>query len=317
MRARVYRSAKRLFECKLLESGELVEATALGKLLKKGIVVGDFVQLSYDESTSEYQIDEVEERESEIFRILIRENKKKITAANCNLLVILMSVSKPAYKRGLVDRFLIRASQWGIKPIVVFNKMDQYEEDEFDLKFEEKRLSILGVDCFEISALQGEEYKQRFLEKGIVELKEALAKRTAIFLGQSGVGKSKTITNLSGGKVELKTKNVGKVGKGSHTTTWSEIIDLPLFSLIDSPGIRSFSLEDINPKDLIMYFPDIEEMGVNCKFKDCAHTENVKGCIFHSGQIDQEELDIYFSRLESYQRILEEIGQTPEWEKGL
>tara|TARA_R110002072_G_scaffold534_6_gene3880 strand:+ start:60105 stop:61058 length:954 start_codon:yes stop_codon:yes gene_type:complete len=317
MRARVYKSAKKIFDCKIEETGEMVEATSMGKLLKKGIVVGDYVTLTFEESVNEYQIVKVEERVSEIFRILVRENKKKVTAANCDLLVILMSVSKPVFKRGLVDRFLVRASQWEVKPIVVFNKMDQFDEEEFDIVFEEKRLSKLGVECYEMSAVLGEEYQVKYLDKGIKDLKEYLADRTAIFLGQSGVGKSKTISNLSGGTVELKTKKVGKVGKGSHTTTWSEIIDLPLFSLIDSPGIRSFSLEDINPKDLIMYFPDIEEMGVQCKFKDCSHAENVKGCVFYNGSLSSEDQQIYLSRIESFRRIHEEISQTPEWNKGL
>ncbi len=317
--AQVVRSSQRTFTCKRTDNKDEVEATAKGKLLKgDSIVVGDRVFLSYHDDASEYYIEEVQERESEIFRISIREQKKKVTAANCNLLVILSSVSKPTFKQGIVDRFLVRACQWGIKPIIIFNKCDQLKD--FDIKFEADRLKDLGVDCFEISALEKENYQQRVLDLGWSELCETLKERTAIFLGQSGVGKSHTISSLSGGLVELKTHKVGKVGKGSHTTTWSELIELPSFYLIDSPGIRSFSLEDIDPKEMISLFPDLEEIAVHCKFNDCQHEENSKGCSFYGPLLSDKtdyEKQCVFSRLESYKRIVEEVSQNPEWSKNL
>ncbi|MCF8058770.1 MAG: ribosome small subunit-dependent GTPase A [Bacteriovoracaceae bacterium] len=315
LNAQVVRSSQRQFSCKL-NSGEMIDATAKGNLLKgDSIVVGDKVEVSFIEGSKEYQIDKVCERESEIFRVSVREQKKKITAANCNLLVILSSVSKPAFKQGIVDRFLVRACQWGIRPIVIFNKCDQLED--LDLDFESKRLGPLGVESYEISALEAENYKPRFLKNGWLELQEILKGRTAIFLGQSGVGKSRTISALSGGTVDLRTHKVGKVGKGSHTTTWSELIQLPLFDLIDSPGIRSFSLEDINPDDLLALFPDLEEVAVHCKFNNCQHLENSKGCAFHKNDWDDAKRRRIFSRLESFTRIVEEVSQTPIWSKKL
>lgn len=317
MKGQVIRSSQRQFSCKL-DSGEIVEATAKGKLLKgDSIVVGDNVIISIIKETGEYQIDSVEDRTSEIFRISVREQKKKVTAANCDLLVVLSSVSRPAYKQGIVDRFLVRACQWGIRPIVIFNKCDQLDDSEVDLNFEEERLSPLGVECFEISALNGEDYEPRKLTRGWRELQKTLEGRTAIFLGQSGVGKSRSISILSGGEVDLKTHEVGKVGKGSHTTTWSELIELPHFNLIDSPGIRSFSLEDLDPRELLSLFPDLEEVAVHCKFNDCQHLENSKGCAFHNNDWEDQKKFSYYSRLESYWRIQEEISQTPFWSKKL
>ncbi|ATH06986.1 ribosome small subunit-dependent GTPase [Halobacteriovorax marinus] len=316
MRARIYKSDKRQFECKLEESGEVVKANALGNLLKKGetLVVGDWVQLEKIEETDEFQITSLEERESEIFRIIVREQRKKVTAANCDLLIILTSVSKPKYKRGFIDRFLARASQWGIRPIVVFNKMDEFKE-EFDIKFEEERLKSLGAKCFEISALQPD-YQPRYLERGYSELKEEISNRTSIFLGQSGVGKSATINTLSEGKYQLKTNTIARVGKGSHTTTWSEIIDLDGFCTIDSPGIRSFSLEDVDPEELLSLFPDLEEIASHCKFSNCEHLENSKGCVFWSKYTpDSPEGELVHSRLDSFQRIYEEVSALEFWQK--
>lgn len=318
-RGRVIRSSKREFDVRH-ENGEIVSATALGNLLKKdkSVVVGDYVNLTKIADSEAWQIIGIEERTSEIYRVSIREQRKRVTAANCDLLVILSSVSKPVYKQGIVDRFLVRACQWGIRPIVVFNKMDEYnKEDGPDLLFEKKRLELLGVECFEICAKEGDDYKKEFFSLGWQELNDALKDRTAIFLGQSGVGKSRTISQLSGDEIELKTKAVGKVGKGSHTTTWSELVEFPNFYLIDSPGIRSFSLEDIDPRELISYFPDLEEIGVRCKFNDCQHEENSKGCAFHKDDFTQEEKEALFSRLDSYKRIREEVSQIPEWSKKI
>ncbi len=318
-KGRVIRSSKREFDIRR-ENGEIISATALGNLLKRdrSVVVGDYVILTQIPETGEWQIINIEERTSEIYRVSIREQRKRVTAANCDLLVILSSVSRPAYKQGIVDRFLVRACQWGIRPIVVFNKMDEYDKAEGpDLLFERERLELLGADCYEICAKQGEDYQKQFFSLGWSELKEALEGRTAIFLGQSGVGKSQTITQLSGGEVELKTKAVGKVGKGSHTTTWSELVELPNFYLIDSPGIRSFSLEDIDPRELITYFPDLEEVGVQCKFNDCQHEPNSKGCAFYTEALSDKQKASLYSRLDSYKRIHEEVSQIPMWSKKI
>jgi ribosome biogenesis GTPase len=313
LKARVNKSAKREFECRFTESGELVIATALGNLLKgdeNTIVVGDYVMIDGNNT-----IVEVLPRMNEIFRLIVREQKKKVTASNCDLMVIVSSVSRPEYKRGIVDRFLVRAHQWGIRPIIVFNKMDEYDANVLDIKFEFDRMDKLGMECFEISAADPS-YKPQHLKLGLEELKNRLHHKTSIFLGQSGVGKSKLISQVSEGKINLLSNEVGKVGKGKHTTTWSEIVDSETMSLIDSPGIRSFGVEDLLEEELITYFPDIEGGAVHCKFSNCDHNENSKGCYFYE-KLDQSayETELIMSRLESYLRMKEEISQTPSYLK--
>jgi ribosome biogenesis GTPase len=312
LKARVFKSAKREFECKLVETGERVIATALGKLLKgdeNSIVVGDYVLIENN------TIMEVLPRVSEIFRLIIREQKKKVTASNCDLMVIVSSVSRPEYKRGIVDRFLVRAHQWGIRPLIVFNKMDEYNSDELDIQFEFDRMNNLGIECFELSAAD-ESYQPRYLSLGLIDLKERLLHKTSIFLGQSGVGKSRLISQVSEGKINLLSNDVGKEGKGKHTTTWSEIVDSETMSLIDSPGIRSFGVEDLLEEELITYFPDIEEGAVQCKFSNCLHHEDSKGCFFHE-KLDQNAhtTKLILSRLDSYCQMKEEISQTPSYLK--
>lgn len=312
-KARVFKSGKREFDCKFVDSGEMVVATALGNLLKgdeNSIVVGDYVMID-DKNT----IMEVLPRTNEMYRLIIRENKKKVTASNCDLLVIVSSVSRPEYKRGIVDRFLVRAHQWGIRPLMVFNKMDEYNADMLDIQFEYDRMDNLGIECFEVSAAH-ENYKPQYLKLGMDDLKNRLQGKTSIFLGQSGVGKSKLISAASDGKIKLLSMDVGRVGKGKHTTTWSEIVDCDTMSLIDSPGIRSFGVEDLLEEDLITYFPDIEEGAVQCKFSNCSHEEGTAGCFFWT-KLDQNDhrTQLIMSRLESYLRMREEISETPSYLK--
>ncbi len=308
IRARVIRSSMREFLCKIIGDGSVVTAKAFGAIMKgDGLVVGDYVKLSFDKMNSEYSIVEVEERKNTIFRTIVREGKKKVTAANCDLLVIVVSIKNPTFKRGIIDRFLVRAFEWSIPAIVVFNKMDQYNSsDNLDLLFERDRIEQIEADCFEISALD-EHYRNKILDYGINDLKSVLKGKTSIFVGQSGVGKSKVISMLSGGTINLKSMEIGKKsGKGTHTTTWSEIIEGDDFTVIDSPGIRSFSLNDITRDDLISYFPDLEEIAVRCKFNSCKHDEKALGCAFFKLDKNTYSSQLIFSRLESYLHILHE-----------
>jgi ribosome biogenesis GTPase len=311
--ARVLKSSKREFECKLLASGELIVATALGNLLKRDtIVAGDEVKIRQDKD-QQYEIYELSERKSLIYRHIMRENKKKIIASNVDLMIIVMSGSLPEYKRGLVDRYLTRAVQWKIEPILVFNKMDEFNQT-IDLKFETDRLKVLDMEFFEVSAVNTD-HAPLWLNQGMPELKAYIQNKTAIMLGQSGVGKSKLISALSEGKVNLLSRDLGKVGKGAHTTTWAEIVDCHDFLLVDSPGVRSLSVEDLTPKDIKESFFDLDQLATNCKFSDCEHDPGVKGCYLQQLDPDVYENQLILSRLESYHRMRDETAVRPEWEK--
>lgn len=303
MIAKIFRSGKRQFDCQLLDSKEMVQATALGAVLRDNPpVVGDNVILKLDEQTGQYEIFEVQPRESEVFRRLVREKKKKVIAANVDCLVIVTAVSKPVYKSGLIDRYLLRSAQWEIPAIVVFNKMDEFE-NQFDLEYEIHKLDQLFVKSFKAIAKNPEFGNYQF-----AELKAFLKDRTAMFVGQSGVGKSKLITALSDGKAELKSSSLAKgVGKGAHTTTWAEVIDCDDFLLIDSPGVRSMAIDDIDYEELIACFEDLHEGFSECQFQNCAHIENSKGCYFQTLDPDAIENRITLERLDSFLRFKDEI----------
>jgi len=301
----IYEAHKKEFLCKIDSEEKTVSAYAKGTVLKGNkLVVGDKVLL--EKTGSEYQIVELIDRKNEIFRLIVRERKKRVTAANCDLLIITTSVSKPRYKQGFIDRFTTRAYQWNVPAIVVFNKMDEFKND-FDMDFEMGRFENLGIECFEVSAKYPEN-PSRFGRGSFKDLQNKLEETQAIILGQSGVGKSTLITSLSDKEIILRSNAIGRSGKGSHSTTWSEMIDFGTFRIIDSPGIRSFSLDDILPDELINFFPDLLPISLTCQFNDCRHDSSSKGCAFYGEGTDPQIVDIIESRLLSYKRIMEEIS---------
>jgi ribosome biogenesis GTPase len=318
IKARIFRSSKRHFDCQREDTKEVVPAMALATLLKEDhLVVGDWVELSPPpQGGEEYKIEAVTQRQNAIFRNLPREQRKKVIAANLDVMLVVMSAGKPSYKRGLVDRYLARSDYWGVPAFVVFNKMDLYDESEFDIRFEAERLKWLNVECFEVCA-EDKTYSPRFFEKGFSALAEKLKGKTAILVGHSGVGKSRLITELSHGKAQLLSGELGKVGKGAHTTTWAELIDADDFTLIDSPGVRSMSLTDLTKQDLLYCFSDINEWSTKCKFSsNCTHEPNSKGCFFQSLDPERREDQLILSRLDSYKRILDEVSNIPDWQKS-
>ncbi len=308
----IYEAHKKEFLCRIDSEHITVSAFAKKTALKGNqLVAGDNVLL--EKTGNEYQIVELLERTNEIFRMNIRERKKRVTAANCDLVVIATSVSKPVYKQGIIDRFATRSFQWDVPAIVVFNKMDEFQDD-FDIDFEMGRLENIGIGCFEVSA-KYPETPTGFGRGSFKDLRKKLLKTQSIILGQSGVGKSKLITSLSEREVRLISSEIGRSGKGAHTTAWSEMIDCGTFRIIDSPGIRSFSLDDILPEELINYFPDLLPISLTCRFNNCQHEPSTKGCAFYGGGAGPQTARIIESRLASYKRILEEISKTPVWQK--
>jgi ribosome biogenesis GTPase / thiamine phosphate phosphatase len=280
------------------------------------MVVGDWVMISPPpQGGEEWKIEGVLERQNSIFRNLPREQKKKVIASNVDVILVVVSIGKPHYKRGLIDRYLVRSGYWNVPAYVIFNKADLYDDSEFDLTFEAERLRWLEVENFEVSA-EDANFKPRYLKQGFAELNEKLKGKTAILLGHSGVGKSRLITELTEGKVQLLSGELGKVGKGAHTTTWAELIDAEHFTLIDSPGVRSMSLSDLTKEELLLCFPDIGEWATRCQFSSsCQHEKNSKGCFFSKLDETKREDQLILSRLDSYKRVFDEVADIPDWQK--
>ncbi len=319
LKARVLRPTSRDFTCLLLDTHQEIQARASGNLHKDddGIVAGDYVLI--DETSYGHMIVEVLERKNIISRHVIREDKRKTTAANCDVMVIVVSLTYPAFKRGILDRYLVRAYEWDIEPVIVWNKLDQLNNEDGPKDFwseEIERLRSLNLTFYFVSSKKDSTHLSFGHWGSLLTLKADLSGKTAIFLGQSGVGKSSLISCLTDFRVTLKDQAIGKVNKGVHTTTWSEVIPCGDFDLIDSPGIRSFSLSDLKKEELISYFPDLAAISRLCFFRNCNHSPSTKGCAFEELYDRKNTQDLHLlSRLDSFCQIFEELAVKPSWEK--
>ena len=104
-------------------------------------------------------------------------------------------------------------------------------------------------------------------------LKRVMQGKSSVFSGQSGVGKSHLISQVTGLDL-LKGQVVKKTSKGSHTTSRAHLLHLGENCFcIDTPGIKSFGLWDVKSDEVKNYFSEIDAQSTQCKFPDCRHID--------------------------------------------
>jgi ribosome biogenesis GTPase len=187
-----------------------------------------------------------------------------VVAANVEYLVIVASASEPVFTPGLVDRYLVAATFAEIKPILCLNKIDQLAADAPRPTDPYRKLNY---PVFEISS------KQKI---GIEPLLDTILGKSAVFCGQSGVGKTSLLRVLLGSEIGKVGHVSSATGKGKHTTTAAVLLGGPDQSdWIDTPGVREFGLAEIQPDQLKQYFPEF--LNLHCRHPDCLH-EDEEGC---------------------------------------
>ena len=203
--------------------------------------------------------------------------------ANVDIGAVVASADRPPFKPGLVDRYLVSFQEGGLEPLLVVNKADLVDAAAVVAML--APYHGIGVASVAVSASTGQ---------GIEELLRVLGMRTAVFSGQSGVGKSSLLNRLAG--LELRTADVyGSLGKGRHTTSSSTLHRLATGgAIVDTPGIRSFGLKEPSEAALRAFFPEIFEAAESCRFADCKHIGEA-GCAMPgaiaAGRVRRERLD--------------------------
>ncbi|MBL4672317.1 MAG: small ribosomal subunit biogenesis GTPase RsgA [Arenicella sp.] len=221
----------------------------------------------------------------------------KAVAANINQMLIVIAC-EPAPQLNLIDRYLVAAELMNIRPVIVFNKADLITDDNA-AGFENllQRYRALGYQTSKIIS-------SRHQRSDLNDLPELVDQRTSIVVGQSGVGKSSFInTLLPDAQLEVGELSHAS-GEGTHTTTKAKLFHLPCGGqLIDSPGIRDFSLWHIDISQLQQGFVEIAALLGSCRFRNCRH-ELEPGCAIleavEDGRIGPE-------RFSSYERTKEAI----------
>jgi len=213
-------------------------------------------------------------------------------AANIDLMVIVGAPS-PALDLNLFDRYLVAAETLAITPALLVNKddlLDQPQRGMLEQQLDDYRR--IGYPTLFASAKRAH---------GLDQLNQHLADRTSVLVGQSGVGKSSIINHL----LPHQTTQEGELtrGFGRHTTSTTTLYHLPRSGcLIDSPGVRQFSLWHLPALAVGAGFAELRPLLGHCRFRDCRHLRE-PGCALRSAVAAGEVSE---RRFQSYLRIVDD-----------
>lgn len=284
-----------------VKSGEaIIQCRIKGKLRMKGlrstnpVAVGDNVIIDYDEKEDVGVVKEIEPRRNHFTRRSINLSKAShVIAANIDSAILIATVNFPETSTTFIDRFLVTTEAYGLPATIVFNKVDRYTDS--DKKKLDKLITLyegIGYSCLTVSAK----------EKLNTDTFAALLKdKVTLLSGHSGVGKS-TLINAVYPDLALKTSEISDYHKaGKHTTTFSEMFDLPFGGqIIDTPGIKGIGTLDFEKEEVYHFFPEFFKLSGECKFYNCTHLHE-PGCVISEAL---QEGKIAISRYNSYLSIL-------------
>lgn len=260
------------------------------------VTVGDRVTVRRG-NEGESTIEEVAPRVNKISRPAVgREDHEQLIAANLGRAVIVQAV-EPQWKTSTWDRYLVMAALGAVPPILALNKIDLDPGSAAAPEFDVYR--ALGIPVLPVSAVTGE---------GLPELVRHMAGGMTVFIGPSGVGKSSLINALAPG-TDLRTGELSRgTGKGRHTTSWTELLQLDQgIEIVDSPGLRVLGLWGLAAHELAPLFPEFAPLLDGCRFRACTHAHEpdcaVRAAV-DSGQIADFR---YESFLRIRQALLEEV----------
>ena len=203
MKGTVYKSTGSWYTVKT-EQGVFYECRLKGKFRIRGIKttnpvsVGDNVCFEIDSKGDDEfgVIHKIEKRDNYIIRKSVNLSKQtQIIAANIDLAFLIVTLNNPPTSTAFIDRFLVTSEAYGIKTIILFNKIDFYNEEELgEIKYLAHLYRTIGYDCIAISAKTGE---------NLDIVKALMENKVSVFSGHSGVGKS-TLVNAIEPSLKLK-----------------------------------------------------------------------------------------------------------------
>jgi len=279
----------------LSPDGELIQCQVRGKIRLEGrsttnpVAAGDTVDYTL-ENEHEGNITFIHPRKNYIIRKSVNLSKEaQIIATNLDQALLVVTTTRPQTTPGFIDRFLITADAYDIPVVLLFHKIDQYNEKERSEMFALAQVyQQIGYRCIFSSLTSGE---------GLKEIQSLIGNNITLISGHSATGKSSLVNHFIPGK-DLRIGDVSESSnKGQHTTTFAEMHQLPFGGfLVDTPGIKGFGLVDIPKEELHHHFLEFFELLPECKYHNCLHL-NEPGCAVRKAL---EEGRVAPSRYNSY-----------------
>ena len=275
------------------------ECVASRKGKKQDVTCGDEVIVSMTGSKAA-RIDEVLPRRNVLFR---KDSwREKTLAANLDQAIIIVA-PRPTFSPTFLNLCLVACDAAGIPATIMLNKKDL---PEFEAARESIRyLERIGYQILPISA-----------KFDIEPLRPILANKKTLLVGESGMGKSRTVNNLVMREVAKESEFSEALDSGKHTTTYTRLYWLDKdTAIIDSPGMQSFGLFHLEDDDIAYAMPEFRTYFGDCKFNDCSHIDEPNCAIItatEAGKIEPQRLTFYQALVEQQRELRE---SHPEWKR--
>ena len=271
-------------------AGEVYECRARGIFRKDRVspMTGDYVHITVNPD-SENVIDEILPRKNSFQRPPI---------SNLDQLIIVTSICEPNPNTLIIDKLTAIAHFKDIEAIIVVTKADKRETDDLIKIYKNS-----GFQAYSVSGSSGE---------GVPEIKNVLQGHVSAFTGNSGVGKT-TLINCIDKELVLKTGEIShKLGRGKHTTRYTELYKVSGGYVADTPGFTSLDFgndESVFRDDLQFCFKEFTPLLGKCRFSTCSHLTDA-GCSIREAV---EKGTIEQSRYDSYKAIYSEVKTRERW----
>ena len=276
------------------------------------LTVGDWVRCKKFDKGDFAVIHSIFDRKTELKRKTVgRVSGYQLIAANIDTAFVVHTLDK-GYNLRKLERYLSIVLDSGIQPVILLTKKDLLTDEQLSERLEEVAARIPNVPALAISNVTGD---------GLDAVHDLLKpSQTYCLIGASGVGKTSLINSIIGEEDCYFTLPVReKDGKGIHSTTWRELIELDTGALmIDTPGMRELGHLD-SATGIDETFDEISALEDQCQFRDCAHV-NTKGCAIEAaveaGEISKERYE-NFIRMRQESDAAAEALRRKNWRKDV
>lgn len=224
-----------------------------------------------------------------------KRGKFQILAANIDEVFCFSSVDNPPFRPRFIDRVCVCAGN--VPVTIVINKSDLQPDGLILERIQDYRR--VGYRVLFISTMTGQ---------GLNDLEAALAGRTSVFVGQSGVGKTSAINRLFPASGRRVGEISEKYNRGRHTTNYGVLLEDGERTVIDTPGVREIFVPPMTQNELAACFPEIMKYQGACAFQPCSHQVEPHCAVVEA----VERGEIHEDRYDSYLRILESLEESPD-----
>ncbi|WHP17295.1 ribosome small subunit-dependent GTPase A [Cellulomonas sp. ES6] len=222
---------------------------------------------------------------------------ERVIVANADQLVVVTALADPEPRTRMIDRCVVAAYDAGMEVLLALTKADLADPATLRALYEP-----IGVRVV-VTRRDGDAIE------GLDAVQEALAGRTSVLVGHSGVGKSTLVNALVPDALRATGVVNDVTGRGRHTSTSAVALRVPGPAgtwVIDTPGVRSFGLAHVDPDHLLGAFADLAEVAQDCP-RGCTHAADAPDCALDewvAAAPDDDVREARAARVDSFRRLL-------------